>query len=831
MRWIRRILVFLLVLLLGLGVTGIYFVQRAFPQTDGEIRVGGLSESVRVVRDIDGVPHIYAANTHDLYFAQGYVHAQDRFWQMDFWRHIGSGRLSEMFGESQLETDEFLRALGFSDLANQELETMDPNHLAVLQDYSDGVNAFLNTHSPTQVSFEYALLPLQVRGYRIEPWKPANTLTWAKVMAWDLSGNLEDEVQRAVLSKTLPVDRIEQLYPDYPDRNPVIVPEATTTASTAEPGVVPDGALEALASAGEAADGLWAVTGGGFEGIGSNNWVIGGDLTDTGMPILANDPHLAIQMPSIWYEIGLHCDGSDCPDDVAGFGFAGVPGIVVGHNEHIAWGVTTEALDTQDLYIERLDPEHPNEYEVDGEWVPMETRTEVIEVGGSDPVSYEVQTTRHGPIISGIYLDDGELNGASAPALPDDYAVSMAWQALEPSTLIAAVIDLNRATDYDDFVAAASKWDIAAQNLVYADVEGNIAYQSTGEAPIRGAGDGRYPSPGWDTSYDWIGLVPFEDMPRLFNPDRGYVASANQPVTRAGTGPFEGYDLAYGYRAARIETMIQATNDHSVESVQRMQTDAEDGGALNLVPALLDIDTGDEAVSSMQDLLRSWSAGGSKVGGESPGAAAYQATWRNVLDLTFGDELPEDLRPEGGSRWFEVVRDLLEQPDDPFWDDIGTESVETRDDVLEQAMASANAELVDLLGPDPDNWEWGKLHRATFRNQSFGESGIAPIEWLFNRTAPDRVGGTDSVVDAVGWSPVDGYEVDWLPSFRMVIDLSDLSKSTAIHTTGQSGHVYAGHYDDMVVPWTDGAQHPMRWTPDQVSAATEDTLTLDPVAP
>lgn len=831
MRWIRRILIFILIVAVVLTGVGAFFVQRAFPQTTGEITAIGLGGPVRVTRDVDGVPHLYAESTHDLYFAQGFVHAQDRFFQMDFWRHIGAGRLSEMFGQGQVDTDKFLRALGFADIASQELESMDPEDRQVLQAYADGVNAYLDMHSPTEISLEYALMPLQVRGYQIEPWSPINTLTWAKVMAWDLRSNLDDEIERTVLSKTLPADRIEQLYPAYPVDHPVVVPGDQVTVAGDPPTALPQEALPAILSAAAAADGLSALTGGGFEGIGSNNWVIGGSLTATGAPILANDPHLAIQMPSIWYEIGLHCTGeSDCPQDLAGFGFAGIPGIVVGHNERIAWGVTNEAVDTQDLFVERINPDDPSQYEVDGEWVPVETRSETIDVGGSDPITYQVQSTRHGPIISGIYLDDRGFDDSTLE-LPERYEVALGWQALQPSTLIEAIIGLNRASNYDDFRAAASKWDIAPQNLVYADVDGNIAYQSTGEVPIRGAGDGRYPVPGWDSAYDWVGTVPFEDMPRLYDPPRDYVASANQPVTRPGQGPFDVFDAAYGYRAARIEEMIQSRDDHTVESIQEMQMDTEDGGALNLMPYLLDLSADDTVMGDLQAFLRSWSQGGSRADGGSPGAALYEGTWRHLLSLTFDDDLPEDSWPTGGSRWFEVVRHLLESPADAFWDDTSTPSVERRDDVLRQALLAADSELTDLMGTDRAKWAWGDIHRAVFRNQTFGESGIAPIEWLFNRAAPARVGGSDSVVDAVGWTPTEsGYQVDWLPSLRMVIDLADLSRSTAIHTTGQSGHAFSSHYDDMIEPWTDGDQHSLRWTDEQVDQGKETTLTLTPSA-
>ena len=548
------------------------------------------------------------------------------------------------------------------------------------------------------------------------------------------------------------------------------------------------------------------------------------------MPILANDPHLAIQMPSIWYLNGLHCTarGGDCNYELAGFSFPGIPGVVIGHNDQIAWGVTNESVDTQDLFIEKINPDDPHQYEFGVGWVDAEVRTETIEVAGGDDVDFEVVATLHGPIISDTYFEEPPFQG-SVLELPEPYAVSLAWQSLQPSTLVEAIIGLNQAGNYEEFRAAASKWDIAAQNLVYADVEGNIAYQSTGEVPIRAAGDGSWPVPGWTGEHEWLGLVPFEELPRLFNPPRDYVATANNRVL-AGSDPFFSVDSDHGYRAARIEDLIEDSDGHSVSSAQAMQMDNRDGGAGNLMPHLLRVESQNDTVLAMQEVLTPWSEGDEpfQSAPTSPGAAAYQATWLHLLALTFHDELPEDSWPEGGSRWFEVVARLLESPDDPWWDDVSTSEVEGRDAILEQAMADAHAELTERLGDDPESWEWGQLHRASFENQTFGQSGIGPIEWLFNRDAPPRLGGGADLVNAVGFYPPVGYEVDWVPSMRMVVDLADMSASTVIHTTGQSGHAFHAQYDDMIDDWADGAQRPLRWTREQVDTDAAGTLVLTP---
>ncbi len=834
MRWLKRLLILLLVVIAGLGVFAFLTVRASFPQLNGDLEVAGLDNEVRVIRDEYGIPHIYADTTSDLFRAQEYIEAQDRFFQMDFWRHIGSARLSEMFGDSQVDTDKFLRAFDFAGTAEIELEMMSDQARNILAWYSDGVNAYLADHRGSSLSLEYGILPLSAPGYEPQPWTPVHTLTWAKVMSWDLSGNFSDEVSRSLLAETLTVEQVGQLFPPYPDDHPVIVPEDLRTGSNAPWTVgVPAGAMAALNSADDGRRLVNALTGGGFEGIGSNNWVISGALTASGMPILANDPHLANQIPSIWYEVGLHCNavGPDCPFDVVGFTFAGTPGVVIGHNPSIAWGVTTEAADTQDLFIEKVNPDSPNQYEVDGVWVDMNVRSETINIAGGESETYDVYTTRHGPIISDLHGGADEVIDPETD-YSEGYAVALAWKSLEPSTLVESIIAINLATNWEEFRAAASMWDVAAQNLVYADTVGNIGFQSTGEIPIRPNSDGLRPLPGWETANDWVGTVPFEEMPFLFNPERGYIATANQPILVAGSLPFIGRDGAYGYRAARIEELLNDSQKHDVASVQRMQMDNRDGGAANIVPALLSVPTRQPEVLEVQNLLEAWSPGNSgfQVGTDSPGAAAYQGTWRHLLDLTFTDDLPENQRPEGGSRWFEVVSELVNDPEDPFWDNQNTPDVESAAEIMEAAMASAHAEMTELIGSDSEKWRWGDLHLASFENQTLGQSGIAPVEWLFNRSAPNRVAGSDSIVNSVGWNVTVGYEVDWVPSMRMVVDLGDLAGSTSIHTTGQSGHAFHGNYADMIEMWTDGVQHPMLWDRSQVDLAAANILVLKPLS-
>jgi penicillin amidase len=820
-------------LLIVVGGGGLYLkwsAARPYPTVEGTIALDGLASEVTVIRDGMGIPHIYASTPHDLFMAQGYVHAQDRFWQMDFWRHIGAGRLAEMFGGDQVDTDAFIRTLGWERLAADDYRAADQRSANLLDAYSEGVNAYISDRAPGALGFEYTILGLAVnRSYRPEPWTPVNTLTWGKVMAWDLSANLAAEIDRSLLLGVLSEERTAQLWPPYPgDRNPYIVSgdddEGTVTASLAPTTGVQAAVRRATANV----SGLYALTGGGFEGIGSNSWAVSGDLSATGAPILANDPHLGIRMPSIWYQVALHCAPvtDDCPYDVTGFSFAGVPGVVIGHNADIAWGFTNLGADTMDLYIEKVNPDDPTQYEYRGEWVDMEVGTETIVVAGGADVEIDVRATRHGPIISGRYDALDDFSDQAGVELPDGHELALRWTALEPGPGIVGFIDgLNRASNWEEFRAAAALFDTPAQNLLYADVAGNIGYQTPGKVPIRSSGDGTIPVPGWTGTNEWVGFVPFEELPSVFNPPSGYIVTANNAVVDGSYPHLLTADWNHGYRARRIVDLITSNPDLDVDGHGLIQADGYDLNAEYLREFVFDAaDVPSGTAREALDTLVLWDLQNSA---DSAGAAVWNATWRAILSLTFDDELPEDVRPGGGNRWFTVMRDLMQRPDDPFWDRVGTSSVEGRDDILLTAFEQAVAELVDRLGSNVESWRWGDLHTATFENESLGQTGIALIDDRFNR-GRFPVGGSEDAPNAVGWTATEGYAVDWLPSMRMRVDLGDLSRSVAIHTTGQSGHSGHPHYDDMIALWLVDDTYPMLWTREQVEADAEGTLVLTP---
>lgn len=828
----RRLRIALL-FLLGLGVlfsaAGILLVRRSFPQTEGEVRLHGLDGEVRIYRDRYGIPHIYASTPHDLFFAQGYVHAQDRFWQMDVWRHIGAGRLAEMFGKSQVKTDAFLRTMGWARLAEEELRRSSPEAIAIMTAYAEGVNAYLAERSGAALSLEYAILKLLNPHYHPEPWKPVHSLTWAKAMAWDLRGNIESEIERALLLKAFSPEQVADLYPPYPADHPVIVEQFALSplshALPSRPVSSASGAEAALRNVADTLKHLEALLGPSGRGIGSNSWVISGALTRSGKPILANDPHLGIQIPSIWYQMSLHCQPKQetCPYEVAGFSFAGVPGIVIGHNDRIAWGFTNNGPDVMDLYIERLNPEDPNQYEVNGAWVDFETVTEVIQVSGGEPVVITVRRTRHGPVISEVYgLEKfGEQAGLE---LPEQFVIALRWTALEPQYIFEAIWGFNKARNWEEFRRAARFFTVPAQNLVYADVDGNIAYQMPGQIPIRKNGNGMLPVPGWTDEYEWVGYIPFEELPFVLNPAEGYIVTANNQSVPRDYPYLITADWDYGFRAARIVEMLStAPRPLGLEEVRQMQLDSTSLNARTLVPLLLALPMEGREAEARAYFLENWDY---REEADSQAALFFERFWWNLIVQTFYDEpFPEGYFPEGGDRYYEVMRRLVEQPQSPWWDDRATpEVIEQRDDILRRAFRLTMQTGEEKYGKNFTRWPtWGEEHTATFRHRTLGQSGIRPIEALFNR-GPFPTSGGESIVNATGWTLGTSFAVDWLPSMRMIVDLSDFNRSLTVHTTGQSGHAFHPHYVDLAPLWASGQYYPMLW--DFASIATPEASLL-----
>ncbi|MBM3151122.1 MAG: penicillin acylase family protein, partial [Chloroflexi bacterium] len=663
----------------------------------------------------------------------------------------------------------------------------------------------------------------------------------AKAMAWDLGGNMSAEIERAILLKTLSPELLADLYPPYPQDHPVIVPEigGMDVAGAASPA-----ASESVAAPVSIYENLLVnlalmenVLGKAGPGIGSNSWAISGDLTATGMPLLANDPHLGIQMPSIWYQVNLQCTpkGEACPYTVAGFSFAGVPGVVIGHNDQIAWGFTNVGPDVMDLYIEKVNPDNPDQYEVNGEWVDMDVHTETILVGGGEPVEITIRSTRHGPVISETYgplsqaAEEGEPSFTEQAGidLPETYAVALRWTALEPAHTFEAIWQFNRAQGWEEFRQAAQYWTVPSQNLLYADVQGNIGYQMPGNVPIRAGGDGQLPVPGWTDEFEWTGFIPFAELPYTFNPPQGYIVTANNQVNPRDYPYLITLDWDYGFRAGRIVDMIEnAPGAIDISYVRQMQFDSKNLNAETLAPLLLALDLDPNLAGIRDQALAGWDY---QNLADSQAAALFEYFWWDLALGIFADDLPEGHTPKGGARWYEVIRNLVDDPDSPWWDDKATAGiVESRDEIISAAFSLAVARMTDEYGQDPARWPaWGDLHTASFVNQTLGASGVAPIEALFNR-GPFPVSGGESIVNATGWELGLSYAVDWLPSMRMIVDLGDLRNSLTVHTTGQSGHAYHPHYIDLASLWAGGEYYPMLWNEQAVVSNAESSLALKP---
>ncbi|MER6268649.1 penicillin acylase family protein [Streptomyces sp900105755] len=895
----------LIVLVLVLAVVGGVFygaywsvstVRASFPQTKGSITLDGLSGPVTVKRDGYGIPQIYASTDEDLFMAQGYVQAQDRFYEMDVRRHMTSGRLSEMFGKSQVKNDEFLRTMGWDRVAKEEYDTkLSASTKKYLQAYSKGVNAYLQGKDGKDISLEYAALGF-VNDYKPEQWTPVDSVSWLKAMAWDLRGNMDDEIDRALMTSRLGPQQIKDLYPDYPySRNQPIVQEgqydkltktfeqsgstsgsgtSTGTSGTTTSSSTGSALTSQLESLYNVLDDVPTAVGVNGQGIGSNSWVVSGKYTITGKPLLANDPHLSASLPSVWYQMGLHCTtiSSKCQYDVTGYTFAGMPGVIIGHNADIAWGMTNSGVDVTDLYLEKLSGDG---YLYDGTTKPFTTRTETIKVAGGASKKIVVRQTADGmPLLSDrddelVEVGKKATVDSAAPDRGDGYGIALRWTALDPGSTMDAVFAIDKASDWDSFRNAAAQFDVPSQNLVYADTKNNIGYTLPGRIPTRSsADDGSIPAPGWDSKYKWTGFIKQDELPYEYNPKRGYIVTANQAVIDKDKYPYTlTTDWGYGTRSQRITDLIESKikdgGKISTDDMRQMQTDNSSEIAKLLVPKLLKINLDDKDVREAQKLLEGWDY---TQDADSAAAAYFNSVWRNILKLAFGNKLPKELRvkgqclwvdkidstgpvdddakvrecgerdadqaqPDGGDRWFEVVRNLMNKPDSDWWKTPAgagdRPKADNMDELFKRAMIDARWELTAKLGKDIDTWSWGRLHRLFLKNQTLGTDGPAVVQYILNR-GPWKLSGGEATVDATGWNAAGGYGVVWVPSMRMVVNLDDFDKSKWINLTGASGHAFSAHYTDQTGKWADGELLSWSFSDQAVDKSTSDTLVLKP---
>jgi penicillin amidase len=771
--------------------------RQALPPVEGEIALGGLREPVEVVRDRWGVPHIYAQNEVDLFFAQGYVVASDRLFQLELMRRLAVGALSGLFGELTLPLDRFVRTLGWNRTGRTLTDSWNDRSWQMSEAFAAGTLAWAET------------MPAPPPEYRVlasDPWMPDGreavyVQAAAGVMiAWSLSRGWDNDLLRAEIAERLGVEGLRVLFPD-------VEIESGPVQAGKEYGHPHRMALLEQAKLPPS-------------GEGSNAWVVAGRRSETGKPLLANDPHLAAQLPSIWYEVHLSAPGID----VAGVGFPFSPGVLIGHNDRIAWGFTSAEGDTQDLYLERLN-EDGTAAEYMGDWEPLRTHRESIEVRGrSEPEIVTTRETRHGPIL------DSYLIGIRAPTVVEGgirKTYSLRWTGFEHGIESASVLELNTAGTWEEFRAALSGWTCPGQNVVYADVDGNIGYQFTGAYPVRRNHDGLLPVPGWSDAYEWEGWIPYEELPRSFNPDEGFLCTANNKPHEDSYPHLIGREFLPPFRARRIAQMVTHRERHSKESFARMQLDTVSLSAARVVPVLLTMEIADERQKQALALLAQWDQ---DLGRDSAAAALYQV-WsvhiaRRILQPLLGEGLFTHIysrRQWSHGFLHKTLPTILAYPSVRWF---GAEGIEARDAVLREALDSAVDELTSRFGDDRDQWRWGALHRARFA----GRLAIIPeLADLFS-AGEVEMGGDDQTVLQGLYEPGVPYDVAVLPSWRQIIDLADLDASVGTLTLGQSGNPVSPHFSDQLELWAAGELHPMPFTPEAVRAAARSSLRLVPKA-
>jgi len=748
---------FFVALLVALG--GYYYLKNStLPQTAGRLVMPGLSAPVEILRDKDGMIHVKAANEHDLFFGQAVAHAQERLWQMEFQRRLGAGRLAEVLGPDLVETDKYLRTMGFYRAAEQAYANLPDDLKAIIDAYTDGINAYLASAPPLPLEFK-------LLGFKPEPWRPADVLVWQKMMSYDLSGNLDEELERyRLLARGLSKERIEQLWPSYlpgtpvilrdvPSRQPLEQPEAPTPAPTG---------LEFIEELQELSAALPHAT------AASNNWVVSGAHTASGRPLLADDPHLGLSAPSVWILMELesptyHATGSTFP---------GLPTVVIGRNDHIAWAVTNHHVDVQDLYVLE---EKDGGYLYRGEVRPYRTRKEVIAVKGADPVEITVRESVYGPVISDV---------ASAPK---GSVLSLRWTSLEPQDeTMAAFYGIGKARNWEEFVTALTRLQAPSQNFLYADDAGNIGYMAPGKVPVRKPGhSGKYPVPG-NGEWDWQGFVPLEWMPQSYNPPAGYIVTANNRSTPPGW-PYElGHEWAAGLRAQRIEELLAGRENLTPEDFMRIQNDTVSLLVERLRPVLARIQPRSQRAAEWREKLLAWD------GDET--ASSLEATvfeaWYTELS-----RLPE---AEVGKPYWNSPSYLLRALEygDPACDARGQTCLEFAADAFDRAL-----ERLDNHG---GVLPWGQLHRAHFDHAVM--TNVPQLRRFFDRYVAH--GGDAYTVNVGKYDPAT-FEMYHGPSYREIVTPGQPENSYWIQPMGQSGNVLSRHYADLLPLWARGEYLPM----------------------
>ncbi len=769
--------------------------RTRLPKMDGRMKLKGIKSPLEIMRDHWGVAHIYGSTKEDVLFGQGYVHAQERLWQMDFTRRVVAGRLSEILGESALGVDRAMRTLSLRVAAEKDAQIFSDRLASLLAAYCRGANTFIDSCSRRKkLPVEFMLL-----GYSPEPWTVVDICSWGKLMSWNLATNWQSELYRRELTRTFGEEKIKNLEIDIDKAWSVILDLGKAIAGN------------------KSTDHTRPFTGPNVdEGVGSNSWVVHGIQTNTGKPLLANDMHLELTTPGVWFENHLAGGGLD----VTGITMPGLPLVIVGHNRNVAWGFTDSCPDVQDLYEEHLRQSNGEcwEYEYEGAWVPAQIRKEKILVKGGRVVEEDVVLTRHGPVINNLFKD----------AFPKTPPMSLRWTALEPDHSIEAFLAMNMAVNCLEFKQALRNFDNPSQNVIYADIGGNIGYTMNGRIPIRAKGDGTIPAKGWTGEYEWAGYIPFEELPHLYNPPSAYIVTANNQIQRPDFPHFLGKDYLVSERAGRIVELLKGAKTVDIPFIKKMHTDQVSISSKILAHHLGKLKAADPELQAVIDGMRTWDG---SLNADSWQAAVYEVTIRAALSILlehhFGD-LGSRIQGKGpfSGQWSDHVWEwfvhLLENQES-VWFDLG--NGEKRDDVLLVALREGIDILRKELGQDRGNWKWGDLHRLTF-GHVIGK--LKPFDKVFN-LGPYPIGGDGNTIWASFSSLSDLRNKSIVgPPFRFIADLNDLDHCWGILVPGQSGHLSSKHYKDGITPWFKGEYHPMLFSREEVVKGADTCLRMVP---
>lgn len=789
LRFLLRLLgrtVLALAIVVAVVVAGAYFHMRSsLPDYAADRTVQGLEQPVQIIRDRNAVPHIFANSLEDAMFGLGYVHAQDRLWQMEVTRRLASGRLSELLpasllgislGTPFLPADRAMRTLGVRNRAEQSYNALSDAMKARLTAYAAGVNAWLQGNNAA-LPPEFILLQ-----HAPEPWQPVDSLLWGKLMALSLDGNWRREILRARLYKAFP-ERAADLFPEYPA-------DGHTTLGAAQQ------ALRELPL-----ERLFAFSGlpGIAKTMASNEWVVAGNHTQSGAPLLANDPHLAFEAPSTWYLVRLVGPGFD----LRGATSPGSPGIILGHNGRIGWGFTTTNLDSQDLFVEKIDPTNPDRYVTPDGVAPFRVREEIIRIRNGGEVRLRVRETRHGPVVSDLVSPlqgqaQGNGNGTS-DFVESGHVLALQAVALDAAdTTAEAIAGLNMARNWDEFQAALRRYVGPMQNIVYADVDGNIGFTAAGRIPVRRGGNGSVPVPGWSGEYDWSGTVPFEQLPRAFNPPAGRIVNANARVGAPDYPHFISRDWAEPYRQERAETLLTRGRAHTVSDMVSIQADALSPDMYDMMPLLLRAKSTHPRAGEAIERLLLWDG---RMLRDRPEPLIYTAWLRALHRALYADEIGDALFADVRSDEVRILRHMLTNA--PGWcDDRRTPEVETCEDIIGKALGMALDELSGRYGSSLDSWRWGEAHPALFRHRLF--DAIAPLRFIGNRSIASDGGfhTLNRASSSPGFARAP-YAAVHGATLRTVMDFSDLDRSRFLIPMGQSGNPLSPWYDNALEDWRD----------------------------